>query len=799
MTPSATTVREGETVELTVTMSPAPQAPQELTYTIGTDGDEATADADADDYTGSSSGVVTIPAGVDEAESSTAVISIAVTDDSNIDEGAREVMVVRLAPSGAARSADSGGVLASAVVTIHEGICDRTPAVRDAILGRLGLGLGLGHCYSVTFDDLHRISGELNLSDRGIVALQGWDFAGLLELDRLRLENNRLTLLPDRVFEGLLGLEELYLQGNQFNPGPDATLRYELVRSGRFGFFATVRESAPFDISLTLSSEGGTPYSLEDGSSLPAPTIEIPAGIPFSKTVRVKDIDIGEVAKITATMGSFAGVPAENYNGISADVGIPLPMVAIPAPPVVSFKETTPEDSSNPDSVLEGETATYTVTARNLEMDEHIWVPWRVTTDGINNPNVADPYDFPGAALPSGTVHLIGKGDGEEVEGMFDVPINHDIEIDAAAREYFLVTLESTRGHHIGPVASWKTSINEGVCDRTGAVQTAVLKADELSDRGLGEDCSAVTDEDLASLTTSFALNDSGIGTLEPRDLIGMTNLEFLRLDGNSLTDLPDGLFSDQALLSVLNLRHNELRDVRSGMWTGPDALRGLLLSNNKLGAGTLSADDFEGLGTLKTLWLDGNNIRTLPNDVFEHLDGLSHLNLGYNLLSDVPSGTFSNVTNLQRLDLDGNSIGSVGEGAFQSLSSLAYLDLQLNDMYRLSPGMFSGLSKLRSLDLYGNWLHSFNVVAELKGADGGVRVKVAEAAPFKMKVTLSAVGGTLSTDWIAVEAGQKLSDIVTVTTSDGGSVTVAVESVVWGGTAFGTRPVPGAPLIMNP
>ncbi len=123
--------------ELTVTMSPAPEAPQELTYTIETDGDDATADADADDYT--ASGSVTIPAGADGEESSTAVIRIEVTDDDDIDAGARETMVVRLTPSTAPGSADSGGVSASAVVIILEGICDRSPDVQTQIKAAAGL------------------------------------------------------------------------------------------------------------------------------------------------------------------------------------------------------------------------------------------------------------------------------------------------------------------------------------------------------------------------------------------------------------------------------------------------------------------------------------------------------------------------------------------------------------------------------------------------------------------------------------------------------------------------------------
>ena len=773
LTPSTTTVKEGETAQFTVTMSPAPQEPQVLTYTIGTDGDDTTVDADADDYTGRSIGVVTIPAGSGGAESSTAVISIEVTDDSDIDAGAREVMVVRLDPSDAARSADSGGFLASAVVTIHEGICDRTQAVRDAIVAKLGAS----DCWSVTDSDLRDTPGDLDLTGGDVSQFKARDLIGLSGLDGLRLRENgprdmpdetiawladqmagltkvswdfahqqswpegaldqasslthftlhmdsltslpetafgpvpnlthltlhmdsltslpdgifgpvpnltHLTLhmdslmsLPDGIFDGLNNLVELTVTGEYIAPDGVLPLEVELERSGPYSIVAKVREGTPFDITVNL---------IVESDSISRQTVVISAGSVSSTPVEITDIV--DEARITAESAAFSGdLSQENDRRFSVNVGDP-PAFIIVALPTVSLV-------SGTDSVLEGEGARYTVLVEDFWQGMNFQVGYSVGPDDDSSTNNAE---FVHSTGPLGLSDFTeddryfaptieaeaDRPDGADIEHIFTVGTVDDDYIDDGAQEYFVVTLEAGSGYRLGTVSTWRTVIKEGVCDRTQQVQDAVLQAQELSEQELGL-CSEVTDKDLAKLITGFALNDSGIVTLKARDFIGMTDLQSLRLDGNSLTDLPDGLFSDQALLSVLNLRHNELRDVRSGMWTGPDALRGLLLSNNKLGAGALSADDFEGLGTLKTLWLDGNNIRTLPNDVFEHLDGLSHLNLGYNLLSDVPSGTFSEVTNLRRLDLDGNSISSVGKE--RSEAFLPWLTWTCNSMtYTGSP-----------------------------------------------------------------------------------------------------------------
>ena len=106
------------------------------------------------------------------------------------------------------------------------GVCSRTPAVRDAIVAQTDR---VRSCADVDVDDLTSIQ-RLDLSDRGIGALQADDFAGLTRLRELRLNGNALQLLPGGLFEGLAVLRMVHLHDN---PGSPFALPVELRLSQR--------------------------------------------------------------------------------------------------------------------------------------------------------------------------------------------------------------------------------------------------------------------------------------------------------------------------------------------------------------------------------------------------------------------------------------------------------------------------------------------------------------------------------------------------------------------------------------
>ena len=96
-------------------------------------------------------------------------------------------------------------------------VCDRTPQVRDAIVGEV---VGVNSCGSVTEAHLAAID-NLDLNDMEITTLKEGDFEGMSELSELHLKQNQLSGLPAGVFSGLAALTLLDLRNNQLTALPE--------------------------------------------------------------------------------------------------------------------------------------------------------------------------------------------------------------------------------------------------------------------------------------------------------------------------------------------------------------------------------------------------------------------------------------------------------------------------------------------------------------------------------------------------------------------------------------------------
>ena len=101
-----------------------------------------------------------------------------------------------------------------------QGVCDRTPQVRDELVETTGVST----CEDVTPEHLAAVT-LLDLSESGISALQAHDFRGLGRLQRLRLYRNSLAILPSSLFQGLSRLEQLALNSNQLSALPPELFR----------------------------------------------------------------------------------------------------------------------------------------------------------------------------------------------------------------------------------------------------------------------------------------------------------------------------------------------------------------------------------------------------------------------------------------------------------------------------------------------------------------------------------------------------------------------------------------------
>ena len=232
--PPTVATREGGVIYLPLRFSRPLRSSTVLRYSVSGDGNSFTADASADDY--EATGVLLVSAGTTNS-----VLYLRIVDDTLI-EATREVFNLTLTPP--ARNADFGiGRRNTTTVTIKEGVCDRTPAVRDAIRGGRD-------CADVA--DVSNIA-TLDLSGRGLYFLKALDFSGMVGLRRIDLSGNGLRTLPRGLFRGVVSLGSLALNNNELNNLPLDTFFYtpaltslwlgnnRLTALGPFTFFGVPR------------------------------------------------------------------------------------------------------------------------------------------------------------------------------------------------------------------------------------------------------------------------------------------------------------------------------------------------------------------------------------------------------------------------------------------------------------------------------------------------------------------------------------------------------------------------------
>ncbi len=104
-------------------------------------------------------------------------------------------------------------------------------------------------------------------------------------------------------------------------------------------------------------------------------------------------------------------------------------------------------------------------------------------------------------------------------------------------------------------------------------------------------------------------------------------------------------------------------------------------------------------------LYLDGNDLTTLPPGIFAGLTNLQELWLGSNQLANLPPGIFAGLTNLQILSLNGNKLAMLPPDIFAGLTNLQELWLDENQLTTLPHGIFADLTNLKILSLFDNQL----------------------------------------------------------------------------------------------
>ncbi|KAH8404416.1 hypothetical protein KR222_011463 [Zaprionus bogoriensis] len=241
------------------------------------------------------------------------------------------------------------------------------------------------------------------------------------------------------------------------------------------------------------------------------------------------------------------------------------------------------------------------------------------------------------------------------------------------------------------------------------------------------------------------------------------TQLSYLNMGYNSITDIPEGIFAVDgwgANLQTILLRNNKITHLHLGSFAGLEQIQEISLSFNditihhpmvfenvshtlkilELSFAVFPARSVESLDPLEALlplsqliWLglDNNNLKSISNESFAQMRELSYINLSFNQLKTLPRGlflpeahshlveielsynvlerlesqTFHNLGDLQTLNLQSNRLRSIARHAFQNLEFLRYIDLSHNRLNNISHAAFSVLPNLAALDLMHNQL----------------------------------------------------------------------------------------------
>ena len=307
---------EGGTAIVTAELASAVEGSTTVRWRIMRDTNPATPDADAGDH-GGASGEVEIRAGERCAE-----IEIPILDDAEA-EPAREWFEVelRLRYNRDARLAHT-----TIPVAVLEGVCDRTPAVRRALMA----ATDVRRCAEPAPADL-RLVRTLDLADARLGALATEDLGGLSALRTLDLSNNALSGLP--ALPEATRLEHLLLAGNALEalplgalPAPERLRSLSLSDNALADLPADAFATVPGLRSLRL--DGNQLRTLPGGlfaglGSLRLLRLDSNPGAPFALRVDLERTDAEPWAPSPATLrvAMPLGAPFETVLALTAEGG----------------------------------------------------------------------------------------------------------------------------------------------------------------------------------------------------------------------------------------------------------------------------------------------------------------------------------------------------------------------------------------------------------------------------------------------------------------------------------------------
>lgn len=162
---------------------------------------------------------------------------------------------------------------------------------------------------------------------------------------------------------------------------------------------------------------------------------------------------------------------------------------------------------------------------------------------------------------------------------------------------------------------------------------------------------------------------DCGLEEFRTNETLPFTsNITFIRLSDNKLTNIDSHTLGQLPLLKSLVLDHNLVSTLTNDTFVKNVKLVNLLLHHNKIDL--ISENAFQNLILLQELDLSGNLIKTLPENLFQFNLNMRSLNLSSNQIEFIPGNIFEQFNKLERLNLDGNKIKQLSLNMAELLTS---------------------------------------------------------------------------------------------------------------------------------
>ncbi|XP_028302028.1 fibromodulin a [Gouania willdenowi] len=194
-------------------------------------------------------------------------------------------------------------------------------------------------------------------------------------------------------------------------------------------------------------------------------------------------------------------------------------------------------------------------------------------------------------------------------------------------------------------------------------------------------------------------LQDNAITAIPDSALSNATNLVWLMINDNQLTSeaIDTKVFLKLGSLERLYLQHNNLSSIPVNL---PRSLRDLRINHNMIEKVTPA--DLEGMDNLTIFYLHDNAITDIGSSL-KALKSLTLLDISGNRLTKVPEGL---PEHLHQLYLESNSIESLPEGFLGGFNQLEYIRMAHNQLTDkgIPPSTFN-VSGLVELDLSFNKL----------------------------------------------------------------------------------------------